>query len=752
MTEVPPPIEGTQIERNFKDIQNDLYNLKDSPDSAKERTLIIERARIVNQAREVGVFETMKRHVLDIQLNNPSLLVSGPLINSINPLRMEDEARGLRGWDDKFDGLLSTYKDGVLRNVQLAYLKKTNGNPTLIAELEREIDLLNWGTPPALVGTMPIEPEMASTKQFGFTARELAQENAKAQGLEPPESILENFREGEEFLKPTTAIVPGSEPRFWTILTDDEKKEWYVRSTLMIAGYKKLMAKGTDYLYMDEMREVAVDLNKTALKRIFQKGGVLPAVGIYTTIIGDEKYRSWRGEKDLYNKDGSPTNINLKKVLFELNDIEKEGLVSDYGEDVFSSLENRANLLRNECADSFYPHDESWGTKIEESSFRALKKSVRHWLTTKGRDLLLKDEEKANRDSFFGLEMVDAYGNKLFETKADLVKELENRARDAEQIAWNFNFVMDTLETFDSREFRPGGTQRLFPSNWWTLFQWVPMHPQERFEAKIKRTLGFDVAIQGNEGDAKTIFNDDLSVGAGSVNAKDEYEILDTKFANGKEWVKITNTVNQGWISKEDVQELRDLEPKELWSTLGAWGVYNLTHGGFRDERGKFKMPEELKVLPDTLIRGPLFTSRYEGKTQESATLFAVLNSIGRDALDKTAPLDKDEIFNRISWKGMGDSPFVPFIFDEMRWADVVTNVFKKGGERDSKVSGKDLVEAVINLKLTKKQRDYILISYLDGVNPKASSITSYDNFLTYRGLVDEFLESNPSYYYSLPA
>lgn len=602
-----------------------------------------------------------------------------------------------------------------------------------------------------------------------------ARELAEAQGIVGPERAFEEFRDGEEYLKPTTVISPGNEPRFWVILNEDEKKEVYVRSTLMIIGYKKQMATGTDKLYMDELRELAVDMNKIAHQRIFKKPGVLPTVGVYTTVIGDPKFLSYKRKDDLSLKAVFGTVLNndpsLKKQFY--TDVERKALIKalkkDYGDDILTrdieigsdnkvfEVKTYKGLLdieadiREGSADSFYPHAKSWGTAIEEASFRKLKKAVRFWLVTKGRDLLLSDEEKKDRDKFFGNkkgqfgtpEDRDRY-------KASVFKKLTARARDAEQIAWNYIYATSLLETFDSREFRPEGTKRHSPSFYWCLFQWVPMHPQERFESKIQRSVYPEVEIvvpKTSKANVVEVKADNLKTKAGEISVGEEREKRDTKLVGGKEWIKVEiGAGKEGWISPENYNNLPNLEAKEDWAVPGTWGVYNLMNGKFTDAQGHFKMPDNLKILPDTLMRGPLFTSRYQGKGQESSTLFSVYNSIGNDALYKTDSAATDDLYNRINWAGMNDSPFVPFIYDEMRWADVVTNVFKKGGEDASKVSGRDFSEAVYNMELNKRQRDLLLLCYF-GINPRSPNLQPEVNQLIYRGMRDGFLRYHPNFY-----
>lgn len=671
MSEIPSPVEPQKNSRNFTKIQEELYSFKKTPNPEKERGLRIERARLINEAKEIGIFVSMKHHLLDIQTNNPSITTSAPLINSINVQRLEDEAKGLNGWDDKFDGLLQAYKEGALRNMSLAFLKKTNGSASDVSDLEREIDLLNWGTPPALVNSMPLQPELA-TQNGGIDYYEFARAMAEAQGLQTPEKYLQDALDTEEYLKTAFAIVPGQEPRFWPILTESQKVEWQVRATLIIAAYKKQNADSTEKLYMGERKEMAVDLSKLAQQRIFKKPGVLATVGIYSTVIGDPKFLKHKDKTDTSLKDVFCDQLTTDKALVA-------SLKKDYGDKIFNDLLAKEDKLYEGCADSFYPHHKSWGTTMDEKAFRETRKSVRHWLLTKGRDLLLSEDELVNRKEFF---------NSKFKSKEELFREMSHRAREAEQIAWNYVYISDLIENFDSRDYRPEGTGRLFPCSWWQLFQWVPMHPQQRFEAKIKRS---------------------------------------------------------------DPQDKNNLIAKEDWSALGTWGVANISRGGFRDKKGKFRMPEELKVLPDTLIRSPLLPQKYEKGKDENKSLFAVFNSIGNDLLiNDISTARNDELFNRIVWEGedgMSDSPFVPYVYDEMRWADVVTNVFKKGGVKESRVSEKDLSEAVYNLKLTRKQREKLLIVYLDKADPNSSELKQSVGSWRWGDRVRLFLDDYPNYY-----
>lgn len=674
---------------DFWHIQDDLLKLKNAPDPDKERSLKLQRARLINEAKQSGIFDTIKPRLVEIQTKF-QYGEAYERISKIDVNNLETEARGIDGWKEEFSGMIEHYRDGALRNMELGFLEATGNDKTTRAiELQKEKDLLGWGAPPE--GLDLLVHQTPDQRAGGVNTNLLAQEIARAQGLLSPEQYLQDYRDAEEFLKAPFQIVPGAEPRFWVILDKKEKEEWVVRSTLVIAAYKKSVASGADKLYMDEMRELAVDLNKRALKVLFGSrpaivddvtekpkmgtdgkierrvefegvDGVLPVTGIYCTLIGDPKFLSHKEKDDLSIKDV------LCRVVRGDNSLQK-ALSADYGDTALDKLKNEEKDLYEGCPDSMYHHDKSWGTDISQESFYILRKSVRHWMLTKGRDLLLTDSEIAHRDEFF---LVGE--NQRFKSKTEVLEELESRARDAEQIAWNFVYSTSVLESFDTREYRPEGTKRHPPSSFWTLFQWVAMHPQERFEAKIAR------------GD----------------------------------------------------------EAKEEWSALGTWGIYNLSQRRFDvtvDGETKVKLPENLRVLPDTLIRSALHPSMHEGavrtgsKTEfsnpraENGSFFETFNKVGNDVLFDTENTKRDELESRINWQSISDSPFVPFIYDEMRWADVLVNCFKKG--EGAKIGLPDVAEAMRNLRLTSEQREKLLMVYY-GVNATSPNLTPKENALAW--------------------
>lgn len=604
----PQPVRG------FEDVQEDLSDLIKKPNSQKEIELRMERARLISEAKEVGVFTSLKNKFLDIQTNN-SFFDSLTQINSISTNRLEQEARGLSGWKNNFKGMLEQYKQGALRNMEMTLLRAQGQSGSQRAiELEREIELLNWGTPPSIIDTLAQNPNQKGTTQSD------GDRIAEALGQLSPREYLKQYVTAEDYVSAPISIVPGGEPKFWPILNEKERKEWYVRSTLITAAYKKKNAGSTDKLYMAEMNEFAVDLNKNALQTIFAKGGVLPAISVYTTLIGDPEF---------YKEEKHP-----KDVLLDLSNEDISGLKYDYGDEIVTTLIEEKSVLEKDFPKSIFIR--------EEQDFRKIRDAIRFWLITKGRDFLLEDAELADKEGFF----------KNTENAAEILK---SRARDAEQIGWNFVFLTSLIEHFDSREYRPEGSKRVGPHTYWNLFQWMVMHPQERFEQKIIR--------------------------------------------------------------------YQDGEPqaKEEWAALGTWALKNATSDNWtvlENGERKVRFP---KILPDTIIYSALHPAKYEEtKKADKGIGFDVLNNLGRKVLFETNDIGGEEISKTINWEEVSDAPFVSFIFDEMRWSDVVFQVFKKG--EGSKIGLADFGEAVRNLRLDKKSKDNLLIAYY-GANASSSEL-----------------------------
>lgn len=477
-------------------------------------------------------------------------------------------------------------------------------------------------------------------------AKELAREMAREQGLMTPQEYIEMYRRAEESYVPFE-IMPGQEPRFWPILNSKERDQWIIRSTLAKAYFKKMSATSTEDLYMDKMKEFAVDLDKVALKELFGKSGMdgaLPVAGIYSEIIGSPRFYKY-GDKKYFetNKLEEP---NLKNVFCKAmeNKHIKNELVKDYGEEIVRRLEETEAKLRESCPDSIYT--------VKQEAFPKLRESIRYWLVTKGRNLLLTEAEMENREEFF-------------RDKEKVFLVLQTRARDAEHVGWEFTFITSQLEHFDSRVYRPVGTGRHAPSNFWTLFQWMVMHPQERFEQKIIR------------------------------------------------------------------QQNGVIEAKEEWAALGTWAVRNATNGSWTvllsNGRRVVRFP---RILPDVIMRDALHPQRFKDGRGEDSCLFAGLEKVGRKVLfDEQLP-SRTELESEIKWEDVSEAPFVPYNYDEMRWADVILNVFKKG--QSSKINLADLGEAARNLRISNQDREKLLVAYF-GANPTSSDLRPKESWVSWQ-------------------
>lgn len=640
--------------RNFMTIQGELFGLVNKPDPKKEDELKLERARLLNDAKDIGLFVSVKSMLLEIQEKYPFVEAFNK-IDSIDIGNLENQSKGIHGWEDNFEGILEQYRNGALRNMQLAALEaQGRGSLKQAKDLRRTVGLLGWGTPPAGLEKLANPSGQQGVTSAPMDAGEFARAMAREQGLMTPQEYLETYRRAEDFYVPFD-IRPGAEPRFWPILTDEKKDQWIVRSTLITAYAKKANATGTENLYLDNFRELGVELNRRALRILFGKNGMdgaLPAAGIYTTIIGDENF---------YKYDEKHINAyNLKSILCNTTAHDLSGLIQDYGGERARLLQEQERLLYEKCPESIFLSN--------QDSHRSLRESIRFWLVTKGRNLLLTEKELNHKEDFF------RDGEEAF-------KILEERAADAEHVAWEFTFDTSQLEHFDSRAYRPAGSKRLAPSNFWNLYQWMAMHPQERFEQKIARK-----DFQGNV-----------------------------------------------------------VEPKEEWAALGTWALNNVIKGRWtetKDGKPSIKFPE---ILPDVVIRDALHPSRYQENNPdaESESLFTAFNKIGNEALFNDG-VSRTRLEGVIDWDKMGDAPFINFNYDEMRWADVVLKVFKKG--QGSEVDLAALGEAARNLNFSKKERLNLLIAFF-GASPKADYLRPVDNPITWNGVLTGIKRDYPNFF-----
>ncbi len=138
--------------RNFVDIQSDLRGLVNNPNLQRERELTFERARLLREAKDTGIFGGVKRDLASIQeeYDFPS---AHREISSYDISRIEHQLEDtLEGWRPEFAGILPEYRDVALRHMELANEKARGRRGSQHAkDLAREIELRGWGTPPTFL-------------------------------------------------------------------------------------------------------------------------------------------------------------------------------------------------------------------------------------------------------------------------------------------------------------------------------------------------------------------------------------------------------------------------------------------------------------------------------------------------------------------------------------------------------------------------------------------------------------------------
>ena len=141
--------------RNFYTIQNELRNLVENPNKEKETQLIYERAMLVQDAKDARVFDYLQKEILSLQQHRGYEEARREIlkINSYSDDYENTLRSTLPHWNDKWKGLIDEYRDGAIRNMDLALLRviyedSLGDNPVLKREIEirhRRVKLLNWG-------------------------------------------------------------------------------------------------------------------------------------------------------------------------------------------------------------------------------------------------------------------------------------------------------------------------------------------------------------------------------------------------------------------------------------------------------------------------------------------------------------------------------------------------------------------------------------------------------------------------------
>ena len=135
--------------RSYETIQGEMETAVDSKNIQEQTKLRVERARLVNYAKDIGLFDTIKHKIEGIQ-NNNSFSEAMNKINRLDIKQAEIEAQGLNGWDVKLTGLLEDYKRGAWVNMALVKVEAGGRIPGISNQLlEEQKQILIWGQPPA---------------------------------------------------------------------------------------------------------------------------------------------------------------------------------------------------------------------------------------------------------------------------------------------------------------------------------------------------------------------------------------------------------------------------------------------------------------------------------------------------------------------------------------------------------------------------------------------------------------------------
>ncbi|HWA52303.1 MAG TPA: hypothetical protein VG895_04570 [Patescibacteria group bacterium] len=429
-----------EFPRPFSEVQNELKTLINNPDPQKEKTLKTERARIIRSAQEQGVFKQLKNALIDIQLNNDYKTAYGK-INALNVEELEDFEKGVEGWNDAYDGILSEYRDVAVLNMALA-LGRAGGAPEnspKIAPLKREIGVRGWGLPPQALESQaksylneelkkqqPPKPDtqeqlmqqMIAYIQMlqqggatGLTAEDIARGFAMASGEGSPEQQLEIYETVERgayapvdmTLKvPAFLLIGHNNPKEREIIT----KEWKARASIWSFAAYKRAAVSYDKLTDNQL---GYQLENSTLENGMKINGVFNAAALYSTVISDDK--------------------SIRFIHIPNNDMNNPGEIRS----VF-------DIKTNEQFDSF----------------------------RKGMWQFLMDKTGVN----------------------------EEDAKKAEAVAWNLIYATSVLEEYDSvynydneghvvkRNDRNKPIPNAAPSHFKSPAMWMVMHPQERLFAK----------------------------------------------------------------------------------------------------------------------------------------------------------------------------------------------------------------------------------------------------------------------------
>jgi hypothetical protein len=360
-------VENGKSYRSFREMLNEARFLVENPNPEREKSLRMERARLIRDAKDAGVFDTLKKTIAEIQstydFNN-----AGKKIKSIDVRRLEQEAGGLPGWDERFEGLLEEYRYLALMNMGLAYLRViSQGDAQEAKKLERSIEVRGWGMPPTNLEMMALKyveslvekPEKQGDDFVDLLKRFTPEAFARAMGQASPETQMNLYLLNEENMLVRTETAISQIPNFLLdesiSLEEREKlqKEWRARSQLLNAVVNKRTAPSYENLFPNTE---AQELTGEQLAVLMNMRGVIEATSLHLVNIvgmGDDQTGRDIRDYEILNPKYDNTNPSHKserniKTIFGISTGEQLAL---YREKVRKILVERG-LTYNEARDA----------------------------------------------------------------------------------------------------------------------------------------------------------------------------------------------------------------------------------------------------------------------------------------------------------------------------------------------------------------------------------------------------------------
>lgn len=140
--------------RPYEQISDEMHNLLEHPDQDREQEVREELETLGHYAKEIGVFEGLKTKIEQYQ-SRYSYLQAARKIKEIDVDALEAEARGLSGWDDRLENVLSLYQHAALFNMMKAWKDSKGEFPDgdVVSQeewenVDRFVEMLNFEDPP----------------------------------------------------------------------------------------------------------------------------------------------------------------------------------------------------------------------------------------------------------------------------------------------------------------------------------------------------------------------------------------------------------------------------------------------------------------------------------------------------------------------------------------------------------------------------------------------------------------------------